>query len=709
MIRSCSARRCVALVLLTLATATGARVVAAQPSFSTDTIVLDHGAQDPAVSPDGQRIALSVLGKIWMIPVAGGTGTLLSAGTGWDRHPGWSRDGQFIAYAHQTSTGTDLVVRALATGETRSLYHTDGEIAQITYAPTTGDIYFVVMLGQYDAHIWRLTPVADIDGGGAHPEQLTHGDRWHEWTFALSPDAKHVLFDEGHEGGSDLYELDLTSRKLARLTRSGVTTSHLSTAWAPDGTQYYVERHDGVDRVIARTPSSGATRTVYTAPYDDKQIALMPDGRTAVLCIGRRLVRLDLATGTTTPIPFSAPTVVTRPIHRDLTITHARVIDATGAPPVMDATVEIRDGRIAAIHHGAPASGQSPTSTPVIDAHGMTLLPGLIDNHYHYWSPFEGRVQLYRGVTNVRDPGSPLSQVLNFKDAINAGIIPGPHIFATGPLVDGYNGYHPYCDVEIGDPAAAAALVKSMKASGVDAIKVYFMLNPDVLAAVVKAAHAEGLPVTGHIGVRTGWGQAADAGIDGVNHIRVWHDVLPLADQPNGDNASLAAGGLTIIPRMQADWHKIDPDGPAIGTLIQKMVAHHVVMDPTLAIQKYDSINTGEISPEQFTWAQESYEKMGRFVARSVRSGITLLAGTDNGNLFDEAEAYAAVGIPPMTILQSLTRNGAEWLGHGKEFGTIEVGKKADLLLVDGDPLQDITTLRNTQLVVQDGNIVFKR
>jgi hypothetical protein len=335
-------------------------------------------------------------------------------------------------------------------------------------------------------------------------------------------------------------------------------------------------------------------------------------------------------------------------------------------------------------------------------------MPALMDNHYHFWDYSQGPMLLTRGITNIRDPGAPLSLSMSFKEAIALGLFPGPHIYSAGPLIDGLGDYHPLVDVMLDDTAQAATLVRAFKAQGVDLLKVYFMLKPDVLCAVVREAHKVGLRVTGHIGVHTSWGRAMDCGIDGLNHIRVWADFLPANEQPQGEDESLDAD-KNEVPRMQADWREIDPDSPRVEALIDKMRSTHVGFDPTLSIQQIDDGMRKTLGLAQLATAQDSYRRMGRFVARAQQKGVFLLAGTDDGNLFDELDAYDSVGVPNAAILQAATVNGAKWLGKDAEFGTVAVGRRADLIVVDGDPLKNIGDIRKIDIVLEDGRIVFRK
>jgi imidazolonepropionase-like amidohydrolase len=662
-------------------------------------VAVEDGAADPAISPNGTRIAVSILGKIWILPASGGRASQISRGISWDTHPSWSPDGQFLAYSHELPGGSDLVIANLATGTSAVVYHTERQILQNQFTSTGKDIFFISQSDQLDAHL------LDISISGGDPKPITEAQNWHEWAFALSPDDQQVLLTSGRYGGANLYRLQLSDRRATRL--SDTPWNQFSVAWSADGkTLYYIESVNALDAVMAMPAGGGTPRQIFSSPYDDKELALAPGGKSAVLCAGRKLYRLSLDSGALSPIPFEARFTLPPQSVADMLLTHARLWDGSGGPVLDNATIEIRNGKIASIRQGYTPS--VPIGIPVIDAHGRTVMPALMDNHYHFWDAAQGPYLLSRGVTNIRDPGAPLSLSMNFKEAISMGLFPGPDIYSAGPLIDGLGTYHPMVAVSIDDPGAAAALVRSFKAQGVSLLKVYFMLKPEVLCAVVQEAHKVGLPVTGHIGVRTSWGRAIDCGIDGLNHIRLWADFLPLDEQPQGQNESLDAE-KNPIARMQADWREIDPDSARVSALIEKMAKARVGFDPTLSIQTIPDSMRKTLGLDQFATAQESYERMARFVARAQQMGVFLLAGTDDGSLFDEMESYAKAGVPNTAILEAATANGAKWLRMQSDFGTIAPGRRADIIIVDGEPLKDVKDLRKIDVVVKDGRVVFRR
>ncbi|HYL98418.1 MAG TPA: amidohydrolase family protein, partial [Blastocatellia bacterium] len=672
-----------------------------QSSAATRRVSVEQGAQDPAPSPDGKQIAAAILGKIWVLPAKGGEATQLTRGLGWDSVPSWSPDGRFIAYSHQLPSGSDMPSRSdifiydLAAGESSFIYHADGPIKEIRYNPTGAELFFLLQHNQLDCHLWRIS----LTSGEAKP--LTFAQNWHEWSFALSPEGDRVLLQSGRYGTSDLYLMDLTNQETRRLTRT--QANEFSVDWSSDGrTWAFIRENEGKDTVITEPSDGGPEREVFSSEYDQKQLALFPSGKAAVVAAARRLFRLDLSSGAIDPIPFEADFWLPEQSNGDLAIIHANLFDGTGRDVVKDTTIVIRNGRIEFVGPGTRA----PAGINILDAAGKFVLPGLMDNHYHFWYASDGADLLRHGITSIRDPGVGISTSMNLKQAIDIGLLPGPNVYSCGPLIDGLNGYHPLVDVELSKPESAAALVRALKAQGVDAIKVYFMLKPEVVKAVIAEAHKIGLPVTGHIGVKTGWSQAMDAGIDGLNHIRIWKDFLPLQDQPQGDDESLD-GPRRFVARMQADWSKIDIDGPGVRELINRMVKSKIGFDPTLSLQRINPSMRNQLSLEEYSRATDSYKEMGEFVNQAVRAGALLLAGTDDGSLFDEMEAYADAGVPNKTILLAATSNGAKWLGKESQFGTVEPGKRADIVIIDGNPLAEIKDMRRISRVIKQGRVIF--
>ena len=204
-----------ALAAALLAAPAAAQQSAVVPAGPARTEVLDRGAMDPALSPDGGRIAVSILGRLWLVPVAGGDAVQLTSGAGWDARPAWSPDGQFIAYAHATPNGTVLMELNLATGARASVQEMEGSLGQIAYHPARRGAVL-----RAHARPVRRAPVAPAPrrrrGAPAH----AHAELARVVVRALARAADTVFVESGRYGGADLYLLALDSLRATRLTET---------------------------------------------------------------------------------------------------------------------------------------------------------------------------------------------------------------------------------------------------------------------------------------------------------------------------------------------------------------------------------------------------------------------------------------------------------------------------------------------------------
>ena len=222
-------------------------------------------------------------------------------------------------------------------------------------------------------------------------------------------------------------------------------------AWSGDGkTIYYIESVNATDSDDGDAAAAACRAASSPARTTTKSCALAPDGKTAVLCAGRKLYRLDLASGATTPIPFTARFELPPQSAADMVITHARVWDGTGSAPLDDRTIVIAGGKVASIGAGAPnaaagrAGDRRARTNRDAGAHGQSL--SLLGLRAGATAPQSRHRQHPR-------PGAPLSLSMSFKEAISLGLFPGPHIYSAGPLIDGLGDYHPLVDVMIDDTA----------------------------------------------------------------------------------------------------------------------------------------------------------------------------------------------------------------------------------------------------------------
>jgi hypothetical protein len=416
-----------------------------------------------------------------------------------------------------------------------------------------------------------------------------------------------------------------------------------------------------------------------------------------------------------------------RPPAAGLTITHARLYDSEGRTVVPDATIVVVGDRITAV---GDAATPIPSGARVIDARGRTLVPGLWDMHVHVHEG-EGVVELASGVTTVRDLGNDLDELAARVARYDAGTELGPHVLRAG-LIDGPSPYTAGIGVVAGDLAQATAAVARYAAAGYVQIKLYNSVPPALVPAIAAAAHARGLRVSGHVPVGMNAAQAVESGYDELQHINFLF--LRFLAGPGDDTRTQLR--VTRVAERAAD---LDLGGPEVARFLDLLVAHRTVIDPTLAV--YHNMFTAD--PGQLDPVLVPYDKrLPAQVVRGARSGglaapggqrarfrasyaallrmvklawdrkIPIVAGTDylaGLSLPHELELYVEAGIPPADVLSLATIGAARVMGRDRDTGSIAAGKRADLVLIDGDPTRDISTLRNTDVVVCRGVVYDPR
>jgi imidazolonepropionase-like amidohydrolase len=402
-----------------------------------------------------------------------------------------------------------------------------------------------------------------------------------------------------------------------------------------------------------------------------------------------------------------------------LVLTNARLIDGTGGPPVDDATIVLDGSRIIA----AGSDADYPSDARVIDVRGVTVLPGLIDVHVHfggfvvddpdwnftYWSIFPFFLDYMRGfknrrdhatrngVTTVRSAGDNHPHILRLRDRIDAGKLIGPRIAASGPIFTAPGG-HPagtiymnnryvveHATRQVDAPDVARAEVRRLASDGVDHIKaVYGDANPfdlehpvpklqkHVLEALVDEAHHQGLPAMVHVGNPEDAIDAVAAGADSIEH-----GILPgasSAECPAELVAAMRDRGTFFVPTLTAAWAMKGGYPDALG--------------------------------HAMCW-----------VAKMHEAGVQIALGTDAGApgvvigkaAHMELKLLIESGLTPMEAIVAGTMSAAAVIRRADDLGTIEPGKLADLIVVASDPLSDVSSSLQIQVVVRDGIIVLDR
>ncbi len=402
-----------------------------------------------------------------------------------------------------------------------------------------------------------------------------------------------------------------------------------------------------------------------------------------------------------------------RPAAKKLVVTHVTLIDGTGAAPARNASVYVEDGRIARID----TTGTAPKPEPepgldVLDGTGKFLIPGLWDMHAHYEQVEWGPIYLAAGVTTVRDCGNEFDYITTVRDTLQSGRGIGPRLLIAG-IVDG-NGPIALGAVTADTPEEARAVVRRYKAAGAVQIEIYSSMKPALVPVIAEEAHKLGLTVTGHVPEGMTSAQAVEAGYDSINHLHfVARDLLHMQrGQP--------------VPRLDFNT----PDARRQLALFKQ---HHIVFDDTIArfelfshpastpIDTFEpgvdhvakplaaALNGVGAPPEQADEAGKRYQAMLATLRELHRQGLTIVAGTDQAipgySLHRELEIYVQAGFTPMQALQAATSEPAKVLGLEKDVGTLQVGKRADMLLLDADPLADIHNTRRIAKTIANGSV----
>ena len=412
------------------------------------------------------------------------------------------------------------------------------------------------------------------------------------------------------------------------------------------------------------------------------------------------------ATGVPRPPIREVNTVAPAATFGAIAIVGPTVIDGRGGEPLRDAVVLIRGDRIEAV--GARASTSLPLDAVSVNARGLTLLPGLIDAHFHLDGDDSLPARyLEHGVTSVRDPGAWIEAY----DNARRSPAPLPRLFLAGPHLDFPPVVFPKDAISVRDEAEVRIAVNRQIDQGASSIKVYFRLPLALVQGAITTAHARGVPVTAHLEPL----DATDvirAGIDGIEHITSFGNaLLPVREAEQYRQAVLADKHAREEGRY-ATWNAIDLDTPRARALLALIAERGISVDPTLAVFEKEAADSGATAVHTHAFAQ-----MLRFTGMVKRAGGHVVVGSHSSvphaergwAYVRELELLVTAGLTPMEAIVAGTRENARFFRIGERLGTIEAGKLADLVLVDGDPLADISALRRVQRVMLGGRWVAGR
>jgi imidazolonepropionase-like amidohydrolase len=392
------------------------------------------------------------------------------------------------------------------------------------------------------------------------------------------------------------------------------------------------------------------------------------------------------------------------------------LIDGTGKDPVSDSIVVIEKGQIVAA--GPRKEVKIPRGATKIDTRGKTILPGLWDMHAHFEQVEWGPIYLAAGATTVRDCGNEFEFITAVRDAVAQGRGLGPRLLlagivdGTGPLALGVE--------RVDTPEQAKMWTDKYHAAGFQQIKIYSSVKLEELRVVAEEAHHLGMTVTGHVPEGLNAYQTIEAGQDQINHIEYIADIMLPA----------LAANASLLDRLKAAGD-IDLNSPEVQKAITFLVQHGTVVDPTLALFEFFTANTSKppvsiepgvakVAPELAAILAETgppssaapiidktVQKDIAIVGALHRAGVPIVAGTDQTvpgySLYREIELYVQAGFTPMEAIQAATIVPARVMSLDKEVGTVETGKRADLIILDANPLESIHNIRKVEFVITNG------
>lgn len=416
-----------------------------------------------------------------------------------------------------------------------------------------------------------------------------------------------------------------------------------------------------------------------------------------------------------------------------LALVGGMLLDGYEAPPIHHAAVLIDGDRIVRV--GRAAEITIPADYQIVDTSGRTMMPGMIELHAHLiilghgnyatWFPWiekqgtgtlvkvmemSARQLLNAGITAAVDLGAPLTESLSVRDRINQGAIPGPRMSMSGPWITRSSGgmTDQFGGIAVTSSDQAAREVERLAKAGVDVIKAHSGLTRADYQAIADTAHQHGLRVHAHVYAETDVRNALETGIDVLTHAGSAGTAPPYSQQLITDIVN--AGRPVVITAAHRAW--VYPDTAAFPERLQDPQLRRDFTPPIYAEVQDSLKNWRALGYFNRTDREMIFRERG--VKQFTDSGAVLGMGTDSGTpmnfhteaLWREAKVHVDMGMPAIKVISALTRVGATILGKQRDLGTVEPGKLADIIVVNGNPLYDITALAHVETVVKGGRVM---
>jgi hypothetical protein len=675
------------------------------------------GIIHPVASPDGRQLAFAALGDIWTMPLApaGAAPARVTDDAFVDTDPAWSPDGTRIAFSSDRAGGMDIWIRDLKAGTDRRLTSLPDADMGASWSPDGKSIAFV------DSADYKQSEVYVVAADGGQPRRILERN-FGVGTLSWSPYGKFLItprftpystrYREGMnyysvvpiEGGAPHAVVPALHVPIGKRAGDGPALS-------PDGTKLAYVSNDYLF-VMPVTPAGepdGPPRQITQELAD----SISWVGSDQILYMATdRLKLVHVVSGATRDVPVNL--TWRRKIPTGRIVVHAgRLIDGRQATARADMDIVVEGHRIRSVEpHRAELHGGA-----VVDATGLSVMPGLIEGHAHQLKEdgqLFGRVHLAYGITTVRSPGGVPYEGVEDRESIESGRRIGPRVFMTGYLLDGWRPYYPIATTAPNETVVDMEVERARRLD-YDLLKTYVRL-PDLLQKrAIEGAHRIGIPTSSHEIYPAGL-----SGSDSVEHTgatsrrgyspkqsgmgRSYEDVVQI----------IAKSKMTITPTVALGGYQAaiaaDPSilQDARVTALQPAWVRAAAGGRGGAGRGGRGAATATNDPQALVTFMERSSKA---LLDLLHAGVPIIAGVDaplvpyGAALHTELAGYVAAGFTPFQALQTATVNTAALLNAQNDLGTIEAGKLADLVVVEGNPLVNIRDTMRVRKVMKNGEV----
>lgn len=659
------------------------------------------GLVRPTVSPDGTKVAFAALNDIYVMPI-GAEPENITNDSAYDTDPAWSPDGSQLVYSSDKGGNQlQLWVHDMATDHSRQLTTMSTQPLGAAWSPDGTRIAVFNVTG-----MWRVAEFSVVDVATGTVTKV-HDQLPQPGPPTWSPDGTRLAIagslpysSRFREGTNQVLTMSATADGDDRWY---VPVRHLSIdsrggcgpVWSPDGTKMAAiyEGTLSVWPVAASGEPLGPPRQVTTEHANSP--SWQGDSKHLVYLSDDKLKRVNIETGEARELAVNLTYTVDVPETR-LVVHASRLVDGTNETAKNDVDIVIEGNRIGSIEPHV----ENLHAGTVVDASGLTVMPGLIEWHSHLQPDFgeaAGRAHLAFGVTTVRSPGGIPYEAVEEREASDANLRVAPRYFTTGHLME-YERVYYKMGIAIASPRHLELELRRAQVLQYDLLKSYVRMTDVLQKRIVEFAHDIGVPASTHEIY-----PAALVGMDGSEHT----------------SGTSRRGYSPKIGTLQQSYADVSQIFGATGTIWCPMVSRtglarlwelepEMRMDPRFSL--YPGWMQRQVSGQGGRLGAASQAASGeipgtlQMVMNIQKAGGKVVAGTDSPNAFNlhgELMAYVMAGMTPYQALRAATVVPAEALGL--DAGSIEVGRLADLVIVEGNPLEDITATHRVRHVVSNG------